>query len=85
MTELSVEYLIPCSIKIQHHTGDVTGVFVHTDDFNAVIPDQIYTGGIDNLPEYLPLDHPVAKRAVEIASRVVSRNGDVPLRFEVHE
>lgn len=90
--ELSVEYEVLVGVKIDLDTGRVTRIVAHTEDFNTAVPYQVYAGGSagyqsGELPEYLHQDHPVRRRAEEIAEKIVAHEVDVPftIRGVAHE
>jgi hypothetical protein len=84
--EISVEYEILVTVKIDEETKKITGVYAHPDDFNAVTPYQIWTGGSNNPAwdrEYLDKDDPRHQEFSEVAESIYyTGKGDLALPFE---
>lgn len=68
--KLTLDYEVALTVRVDTETGEVEGVWVHTADFNGSMPVQVFNGGDNDLPEYLPLDHPEAVKAMEIGDQV---------------
>jgi hypothetical protein len=73
MAKISVTYEVPLSVMLDTETGEVESVCLHADCFQDGVSDpEVYAGYDEDetLPEYLPVDHPVAIRALEISGNV---------------
>ena len=82
---ISVEYEILLGVKVNVETGEVEAVIAWPDDFNTIMPLQIYAGEYpdDSLDEYLAPEHPLAERALAIVDRVRVGVGDLHVPFSV--
>jgi hypothetical protein len=69
---ISVEYEVLASIRVDVETGKVVSVSAFTEDMNGVEPYRVYAGEVesDDLPEYLPKEHPLFKQALVIADKI---------------
>lgn len=88
MPEVTLDYSIPATVRVNTDTGEVLGAWIHTDDFNAILPEDIFTGCVDGLPEYLNPDsdadgqHPIVQKALAISDTIYSTSGEIALRYE---
>jgi hypothetical protein len=94
MAQLSIDVLIPATVRVDTETGKVTMITASAEDVTVEEPQSIYNGDFlkegNELPEFLPLDHPLSKEAVEIAKRymvigVARVNGRAEVEFDFEE
>lgn len=83
MPEISVEYEVLLTVRVDTDSDKISSVYAHVECFNDVVPLQIYNAGYDeSLPEYLDPEHPIAKKAAELAESIKPRVPDVAILWE---
>lgn len=96
MARLTLDVLIPAAIRVDTETGEVTMITASAEDVTVEKPVAVYNGDFlaegNELPEFLPVDHPLALQAVEIAERYmvtgvarVNGRAEVEFDFELDE
>lgn len=82
MNEISVEYEVLVSVKVDLDTGKVTRVVAHTEEFNTVIPLRVYSDEDGYLADHHqdPAGYAseAAKTAEAVASMVIAEEVEVP-------
>ncbi len=95
MPELTVDYTIPVTVRVNTDTDEVLGVFIHGDSFQSDPERRVFTCNVDDLPEYLLPEHKrnpkwaklfpeqaaLADKAFEIAERVRLVPAEGPLVY----
>lgn len=92
MALVTLDYQPVLTVDVDTDTGKVIRVGVNVTPWDESGPESVFTGMVDDLPEYVPVDHPVAQAALEIAERLIVKSarldpqsGDVDVTFELRE
>jgi hypothetical protein len=92
MTTITLDYTIPCSVRVDIDSGQVEAIFLCGGEFQFSSearpqPERVFTCNAlvdgETLPEYIEREHPVAQRAIEIANQIQLSVSELLLPFQI--